>query len=188
MSNKALIGSVVERKTPSWSNPPKSSVQSHSGFPFAQHRSKSAFTRNREKQRNYGVSRPRDVPNVVSAPVQLSSEQGLNSDNWRGQIGEENQRRVDAMTDEEREEEKRQIYERFGSEIGGILKRAKERAAAKKETASNLTIPVSIARGMCLCLLATVIFLPQGLSPTLKHANTMHRCLCSPRYKHKPST
>lgn len=147
MSNKALIGSVVERKTPSWSSPPKSSVQSHSGFPFAQHRSKSAFARNREKQRNHGSARPRDVPNVVLAPVQSSSEQESNSDNWRGQIGEENQRRVEAMTDEEREEEKRQIYEHFGPEIGSILKRAKELAVAKDETAPK-SIPASIARGM----------------------------------------
>lgn len=147
MSNKALIGSVVERKTPSWSNPPKPSVQSHLGFPFAQHRSKSAFARNREKQRNHGTPRPRDVPNIVFSPVQLSSEQESNSDNWRGEIDEENQRRVEAMTDEEREEEKRQIYEHFGPEIGSILKRAKERAVAKDETAPK-SIPAAIARGM----------------------------------------
>lgn len=67
----------------------------------------------------------------------------------------ENQRRVEAMTEEEREEGKKQIYERFGPEIGSILKRAKERATSKKETEPK-SIPASDARG------TRDVCLPQG--------------------------
>lgn len=150
MSNKVLIGSVVERKTSTWSNPPKPSAQTNLGFPSAQHRSKSAFARNKEKQRNHGAARLRNVPNIVSAPGQEA-----NPDDWREQMGSENQRRVEAMTEEEREEEKKQIYERFGPEIGSILKRAKERVASKREPEPK-SIPASDTRR------THYVCLPQG--------------------------
>ncbi len=154
MSNKSLIGSVVERKTSTWSNPPKPSAQTNLGFPSAQHRSKGAFARSKEKQRNHGTARLRDVPNIVSASVQVPGQEA-NPNNWREQMDTENQRRVEAMTEEEREEGKKQIYERFGPEIGSILKRAKERATSKKETEPK-SIPASDARG------TRDVCLPQG--------------------------
>ena len=172
MSNKALIGSVVERRTSTWGNPPKPSAQTNLGFPSAQHRSQSAFARNKEKQRNRGTARLRDVPNIVSAPLQVPGQEA-NLDNWREQMREENQRRVEAMTEEEREEEKKQLYERFGPEIGSILKRAKERAVPKKETEFKL-ISASGTHDICS---------PRGF---LSHTNTAHSG--SPWNKHKPST
>jgi len=46
-------------------------------------------------------------------------------DAWRDRVSKENEERVAAMDDAEREEEIRQILERFGSNIGDVLKRAK---------------------------------------------------------------
>ncbi|KAK2465275.1 hypothetical protein APHAL10511_002629 [Amanita phalloides] len=145
MSDKALIGSVVERKTSASSNPPRHSGQ-YSGFPVAHHRSKSAFARNREKSNNHGASRLRGPPNVSSTGAQVLFAQPPVPDIWREQVGEENKRKVETMTEEEIKEEKRQIFERFGPEIGSILKRAKEaRERAAKETAARL-IPAPIDR------------------------------------------
>jgi len=46
-------------------------------------------------------------------------------DAWRDRISKENEERVAAMDDAEREEEIRLILERFGSNIGDVLKQAK---------------------------------------------------------------
>ncbi|KAF8635942.1 hypothetical protein AX15_000113 [Amanita polypyramis BW_CC] len=147
MSGKELVGSVLERKTPASSNPPRASTSSHSGFPAVEHRSKSAFARNRGTLRNHRTTRLRGAPSVIPAvdkhaPTILSA-QTTSSDSWRDQISEENQRKVGAMTDEEREEEKKWIFERFGPEIGSILKRAKE----AREGAAPAPGPTSIERG-----------------------------------------
>ncbi|KAJ6518694.1 hypothetical protein C8R45DRAFT_2812 [Mycena sanguinolenta] len=133
-----LVGNVLERapaSSPSKFTPASPFAQgpSKTGFPQAQHRSqkKSAFARAREAQaaRSNAVSdrRERDyVPPVVAAkePVKEDSEE------WRAQISRENEARVSAMTDEEREEEKREILERFGPGIGDILKKVREAKAA----------------------------------------------------------
>ncbi|KAF8877152.1 hypothetical protein CPB84DRAFT_1795262 [Gymnopilus junonius] len=46
------------------------------------------------------------------------------NEDWREQMSKENAERVAAMTDEEREEARRQIVERFGANVGDILRRA----------------------------------------------------------------
>jgi len=56
-------------------------------------------------------------------------------DGWRSQVDEENKKRVEAMTDEEREQERREILERFGPSVGEILRRAKE----ARETRERVT-------------------------------------------------
>ncbi|KAJ7245123.1 hypothetical protein B0H12DRAFT_1127908 [Mycena haematopus] len=144
-----LVGSVLERapiSSPSKFPPasPFSQGPSKSGFPQAQHRSqkKSAFARAREAQAAASNARPdrtdRDyVPVVVPAkePVKEEAEQ------WRAQMSRENEARVSAMTDEEREEEQREILERFGPGIGDILKKVREARAA----AANAPIPSAIS-------------------------------------------
>ena len=123
MAHKStIVGSVVERKpTSTFSAPKASSVPGKTGFPIVQHRSKSAFARNRDELRK-SVSRPKDVPVVLPTNVHPASTEPAD---WRQQISKENEERVADMTEEQREEEIRQIVERFGTSIGDVLKRAR---------------------------------------------------------------
>ncbi|GBE85474.1 hypothetical protein SCP_0706610 [Sparassis crispa] len=129
-----LIGSVLERKPGPFSAPstPISSGSTKTGFPTAQHRSKSAFSRSREEKiRKNGLERLQGVPIVqpVAQPAVPSNNQGSSTadrESWRRQVEEENERRVEAMTEEEREEERREILQRFGQNVGDILQKAKE--------------------------------------------------------------
>ncbi|THH13690.1 hypothetical protein EW146_g6556 [Bondarzewia mesenterica] len=120
-----MIGSVFERKTGSTPAVPTPKI-SASGFPVVQHRSKSAFARGREKlnKPEHGLIRPTEPPVVkaTSTPGTLTSGDG----DWRQQISEENERRVAAMTEQEREQERREIEERFGKGIADVLRKARE--------------------------------------------------------------
>jgi hypothetical protein len=56
-------------------------------------------------------------------------------------MSEENERRVGAMTEEEREQERREIEERFGKNIGDVLRRvrmARESQEKRKNAAAAL--------------------------------------------------
>ena len=117
----AIVGSVVERKPTSSFSIPKAAATGKTGFPTVQHRSKSAFARNRDHLRK-SVSRPKDVPTVLSSNVLPASTEPTD---WRQQISKENEERVADMTEEEREEEIQQILERFGTSVGDVLKRAR---------------------------------------------------------------
>ena len=123
----AIVGSVVERRPTSSFSAPKASVTGKTGFPTVQHRSKSAFARNRDDLRR-SVSRPKDVPIVL--PTNVHSEPA----DWRQQISKENEERVADMTEEQREEEIQQILERFGSSVGDVLKRARLARETKSVT------------------------------------------------------
>ncbi|KAF9029151.1 hypothetical protein BDZ89DRAFT_1065678 [Hymenopellis radicata] len=138
----SIVGSVLER-APSGSHaaPRLPSSSGMSGFPVAQHRStsKSAFVRRREEESKIAgpSTRIREVPVVVPQnrpfnPGPLSIESDVSED-WRDEIGRQNQRRVENMTDEEREKEKQEIFARFGSDIGDILKKAKETREKKRK-------------------------------------------------------
>lgn len=137
-----VIGSVFERKPTSSSKPPAGPqaprVSTSTGFPPVQHRSKSAFARNREEQlrRNPGSSRLQAPPAVpatdkltspLRAPPPRSSAPSdlLSDDAVREQISRENEARIAGMTPEEVEDERRQILERFGAGIGSVLEKAK---------------------------------------------------------------
>lgn len=143
MANKsAIVGSVVERKsTPSFYTP-KAAVSGNTGFPTVQHRSKSAFTRNRDELRKSAVSRPKDVPillptNGHPAPAEPAD--------WRQQISKENEERVAAMTEEQREEEVQEILGRFGTSVGDVLKRA--RLARENKCVTGKTLETVNAGG-----------------------------------------
>ena len=128
---KPLIGSVFERQPgPSAPAPPVSQpIGSKTGFPTAEHRSKSVFARNREARQQPAALPSRDsVPPVVqqaSRTEELRPEEEPNTGDWRVRMSEENERRVAAMTEEEREQERREIEEKFGKNVGEVLRRAR---------------------------------------------------------------
>jgi RNA polymerase II-associated protein 1 len=126
----AIVGSVVERKPTSSFSTPKAAVSGNTGFPAVQHRSKSAFARNRDDLRR-SVSRPKDVPTALPTNVHPVSTEPAD---WRQQISKENEERVADMTDEQRGEEIQQILERFGSSVGDVLKRARLARETKSVT------------------------------------------------------
>ncbi|KAF8627397.1 hypothetical protein AX17_006212 [Amanita inopinata Kibby_2008] len=144
MAQEGLIGSIIERKTSAPSNRPLPSTSGKTGFPAVQHRSRSAFVRSRDEMRKTGIVGDREVPRIVPSNKSLNGvpgksgiTQGSDSSDWRTQMSEENLQLIDAMTEVEREEEKRQILERFGPEVGNILRRAKE-PRVKVTTKGNL--------------------------------------------------
>jgi RNA polymerase II-associated protein 1 len=60
---------------------------------------------------------------------------------WRLQISEENERRVARMTEEERGEARRDIEEKFGKNIGDVLRKvrmAREAKQMEKRAAASL--------------------------------------------------
>ncbi|KAF8216352.1 hypothetical protein K438DRAFT_1797081 [Mycena galopus ATCC 62051] len=157
-----LVGAVFERapaSTPSTFPPtsPFSQGPSKTGFPQAQHRSqkKSAFARAREAQAAGNAGSDRNyVPVVVPAkkPAEdvLPTKEPVKEEpeDWRAQMSRENELRVSAMTDEEREEEQREILERFGPGIGDILKKVREaRATTSAPIPSALSSPSSTRPG-----------------------------------------
>ncbi|TFK74733.1 hypothetical protein BDN72DRAFT_629177 [Pluteus cervinus] len=144
-----LIGSILERKPGAAPSPP-SIAASKTGFPIVQHRSQSVFARNKQEARNRpqpssSSARERKPPAVLSAqtlpgsqPPLSSSQRENDTNSWRKQISEENEQRVLAMTDEEREEERREIFERFGPDVVDILRRAREkRELTPRESAQS---------------------------------------------------
>ncbi|KAF4617444.1 hypothetical protein D9613_005772 [Agrocybe pediades] len=147
----SLIGSIVERKPKSTlSSTSKPSTSGKTGFPTVQHRSKSAFSRSREEQRKFGESRAREVPTVLRAPPTPAPEPAPsiapadNDDDWRESISRENAERVASMSQEEREEERRQILEKFGENVGDILKRARLAREKQKQRPKNETVPSTV--------------------------------------------
>ncbi|CAE6431012.1 unnamed protein product [Rhizoctonia solani] len=100
------------------------------GFPAVTHRSqrqrKSAFRQNMEAARP--VNRDGTIP-VVKPLSEVAGERSVDpSDAWRSTMETENARKVALMTDEEREEELRQLSSKFGdiAELRSILGRAKD--------------------------------------------------------------
>ena len=156
----SIVGSIVERK-PTSSVRPVSTTSLDTGFPTVQHRSKSAFTRNREEKRNAvtrnNLSRLNHVPIVIPSASDLL-DPSSNDANWRNQVGKENEERVARMDDTEREEEKFQILERFGANIGDVLKRARLARERQKQTEKPLG-PVNLTPGCCLFLQYGLFFL-----------------------------
>ncbi|KAF9046261.1 hypothetical protein BJ165DRAFT_1403739 [Panaeolus papilionaceus] len=127
-SNSHIVGSIIERKPTSGFNNTRKTPPStgKTGFPAVQHRSQSAFARSREQARkSAALSQQRTVPEVkTSVKVPPVTTQEVSS-SWRDQISKENEVKVASMSEAEIEEERRQILERFGANIGDVLKRAR---------------------------------------------------------------
>ena len=119
------------------------STSNKTGFPAVEHRSKSAFARDREEKltrlRHSEPSSLRDTPPIVSFLNDKSRSEAVNvaerEDDWRDRISKENEERVAAMNDAEREEERHKILERFGTNIGDVLKRARLARERQKQSA-----------------------------------------------------
>lgn len=144
--NPPLVGSVIERK-PTSKFAPKSFIPAKTGFPEVQHRSKSAFARNIDNLRKTESYRPRNVPVIVpSGPTRLPGP--TDPDDWRERIGRENEERVASMTEEEREQERQEILDRFGAGVSDLLKRVRlaREKQAKSVQGNNDSSMVNIQR------------------------------------------
>ncbi|KAG8963864.1 hypothetical protein FRC03_002483 [Tulasnella sp. 419] len=140
-----LIGSVVERNPSNakLSFKSQSTPDPSTGFPPVQHRSKSAFARAREAARKEtATSRHQQVPQPDSISRNIATEshsdgnaevQNVDNDqSWRKQMSDENARRVENMSQAEREEERAELLERLGPGAMELLKKIKERRATPK--------------------------------------------------------
>jgi RNA polymerase II-associated protein 1 len=148
-NGRPLVGSIFERKPSSSASAPftPKAIGSKTGFPTAQHRSKSFFARNREAeapQQPIAVSSRVTEPPVVQPSLRkhgltLSEEPYVGD--WRVQMSEENEKRIAAMTEEERAEGQREIEEKFGKNIGDVLRKvrlAREANEMQKKAAAPL--------------------------------------------------
>jgi RNA polymerase II-associated protein 1 len=140
---KPLVGSVFERKPGSSGISPSSpkSNESATGFPMALHRSKSLFARKRGTQQQSIIPSHVAISPVVQRAPRTQGQEEPDTDDWRVQMSEENERRVAAMTEEEREQERRQIRENFGKNIGDVLRKARmarEAHEKQKKTVASL--------------------------------------------------
>ncbi|KZT69607.1 hypothetical protein DAEQUDRAFT_765434 [Daedalea quercina L-15889] len=73
----------------------------------------------------------------IPEPVVAARRSGGESGDWRGQVEEENRRRVETMTEEEREQERRDVLERFGPDVGDILRKARAARERKERKTEN---------------------------------------------------
>lgn len=146
---RSPIGSVVERTTPRTPFVPSSRFTgtTRTGFPTAQHRSKSAFARARDeanlKGNDAGSRRP-GVSSVVSKQPQtrlsVTSETPIvdpkpiptSTDALLRQIHEENAHKIAHMSEGEIKQEKHAILEQLGEGTGQLLRRVQE-ARRRKE-------------------------------------------------------
>jgi RNA polymerase II-associated protein 1 len=120
-----LIGSIVERKPLSSSvRAPEISGTATTGFPPVQHRSKSAFARDRQHTKDTHATGRAPVPAPVSASAKAPAPS--DPDDWRQQISVDNARRVEEMAPEERLQAQGEIAARFGAGVGDMLKRVQE--------------------------------------------------------------
>lgn len=148
--NPQLVGSVFERSTSSkgaFTDSKHAGSSRATGFPTAQHRSKSAFARGREelKKRTEAPVRESTVP-VVKSTLANSLVPETDTDAMLRQIDEQNARAVQAMTEEQREQERAEIVEQMGDGIGDLLKKAREARQRRGQQLSNANpSPMQIA-------------------------------------------
>lgn len=123
--NVQLVGSVLER-TPGAASSPLRPPAPKTGFPPVQHRSKSAFARSRDPSKQPTENRERpSKPPIVSSEHPTPSPSASEEPKWREEVGRENEKIVANMSPEERELERQAILERFGPDVGVILRKAK---------------------------------------------------------------
>ncbi|TCD62644.1 hypothetical protein EIP91_006597 [Steccherinum ochraceum] len=143
----SLVGSVFERKGGSSApRPPKLNGTGTTGFPAAKHRSQSAFAKARnEANRADRPTRPQHVPAVESTRSSVTGPSTVtDTGDWRRQMEKENEKKVEDMTDEEREQERREILERFGPNIAEVLRKAREARENAQETTSREELSIDV--------------------------------------------
>lgn len=128
-NERSLVGSVVERKTPSSLTGTTSSrfaATPNTGFPAVQHRTKSAFARGREEAKGNSGARSNQVPSVGPLKPPETNSIPTSAEDLRRQISEENDKRVASMTPEEIEEGRQTILEQLGSGANDLFRRVHE--------------------------------------------------------------
>ncbi|KAI0058241.1 hypothetical protein BV25DRAFT_1919451 [Artomyces pyxidatus] len=130
--NKPLIGAVFERKPSSSVPAPFNSSSKTTGFPAVQHRSTSAFARGREKAKAPAPAPDRNAPPPSVQPAA----------DWRAQVSADNERRVAAMSAEERAREKADLEEQFGQGIGDLMRRIRAAREARERQQQRAQSPV----------------------------------------------
>jgi hypothetical protein len=145
MVDRSLVGPVFERNpTPSSVSTPKLANLVKSGFPVAQHRSKSAFARGRDLQKRGFIAKSSETPAVIStreSGVGADASDELQAHDWRRQISEENDQKVKSMSEEERVQATEEIFEQFGSGVGELFEKiaqARKRKAADTQSAGDI--------------------------------------------------
>ncbi|KIY44070.1 hypothetical protein FISHEDRAFT_67762 [Fistulina hepatica ATCC 64428] len=142
MSTNPLIGNVFERKTTAqrFQQPPPASA-ARTGFPSAQHRTKSAFARARNARNKASLNsravEPPEISNVAKDQRQDNLDISASSEGrsiWQRQIGRENESRVASMSEEEREQERQELVERFGADLLQKVMLARQKRDAKPES------------------------------------------------------
>lgn len=190
-SHTSLVGSIVERKAGTSVSPP-GKASAKSGFPVAQHRSKSAFARAREEQKkaegNSRLPRPPTVTKTAaSSPLVRKSDDGEEEDSkaeviakasedWRRQMEEDNQRRVENMSAEELEDARQQILKQFGPDIAEILKQSRatrDNERVKAGIPSNKPVRPSTPRTEAKLLKSALLQFASSFSPV---SNGSPRC------------
>ena len=100
--------------------PPNLSGSSQTDFPFAQHRSKSAFARGRDDLKQKPVTKDINVPVEQPAPkllpFRIDNREVTSIDDLCRQISEDNDRRIKGMSEERRD--RRKIIERLRRDPG----------------------------------------------------------------------
>ena len=142
-----IVGSIYERKPLSSASRQPLTASHETGFPTVQHRSRSAFARNRENVR--AALKPSRRVNAPILSSGVAAGQSEVDEAWRERISKENEERVAQMEEVEREEEKQQILERFGSNIGDVLQRVRL-ARERQKQSGKTTEPVYLSQGQLI--------------------------------------
>ncbi|KAI0051645.1 hypothetical protein FA95DRAFT_1675680 [Auriscalpium vulgare] len=149
---KHLIGSVFERNVGSPASAPSDHFNpgAKTGFPAVQHRSQSAFARNRESTAKLPSlpDRPSEPPSLASSSVtERSIDSHVPADGWRRQVSIDNERRVASMSAEERAKEKAEIEEQFGGGIGDLLMRVRAAREAREAREQQPVVGLELGAG-----------------------------------------
>jgi hypothetical protein len=142
-----MIGEIKERPVSNSKPPAPPTPVRATGFPRAEHRSrkKSSFLKHREELDRESGARDVQLPTPSYSPLDAlrsspprappSEDASIEGKMYDG-ITEQNTKIVESMTEEEREQGRQEIVERFGLDIGERLRRVRatqHRAAAGAE-------------------------------------------------------
>lgn len=131
-----MIGGIKERTTSNRKPPNAPTPGRSTGFPKAEHRSKkSAFLQNREQLNSESIVSDQSpsislaetsVQNIASSSNAEAGQSARPDVKIRDDVSVQNARQVDSMTDEQIEQERQDIFARFGPGIADRLRRARE--------------------------------------------------------------
>jgi hypothetical protein len=144
MDAKPLVGAVYERNpTTHVGGAATFTGSATNGFPQVQHRSKSVFGRTKAEQRRSANSPLKGLHTVKggydmtpASSSSLPSPTKPDPSDWRPQISDENRKRVESMTEEERQREISEVFEQLGQGARDTMQKIIT-ARKRKEGPSN---------------------------------------------------